>query len=394
MDGCSQLNQFSTINGKSKKSFAAFTIKERLPYILRKISKENCYPDDVQARLDELGDNILHGKIGLLPESGEEILDWQNWINPFMGKSWFELPFYFAEAYFYRMVLDRSGYFEDKIDPFAITKRHDILDNREQFSAILKSQMQFHQKTENKYDTLRHILQLCLWGNKSDLSQLSVNRKESNKTHSKYTLIDNSKKIGALLATDCSRVDIVLDNSGIELFTDLVLADMLISLGFTRKVVLHAKTFPTFVSDATIVDIGHVCEFLSKHPEGIVQEFEQRIKAHISSGSIKVMDHVFWNAPLHFCEMQGDLYLELQKSDLIIFKGDANYRRIFGDGEIPLSFPVTDITSYLPATSIAIRILKSEIMTGLTDDETRKTKSYEPNWQTNGKYGIIQLIKS
>jgi hypothetical protein len=79
---------------------------------------------------------------------------------------------------------------------------------------------------------------------------------------------------------------------------------------------------------------------------------------------------------------------------MIIFKGDANYRRIFGDREIPLSFPVTDITSYLPVTSIAIRILKSEIMTGLTDDETRKTKSYEPDWQTNGQYGIIQLIKS
>jgi len=44
------------------------------------------------------------------------------------------------------------------------------------------------------------------------------------------------------------RVDIVLDNSGIELLCDMVLADVLLTYGVVTSVRLHAKGEPLFIS--------------------------------------------------------------------------------------------------------------------------------------------------
>jgi damage-control phosphatase, subfamily III len=49
--------------------------------------------------------------------------------------------------------------------------------------------------------------------------------------------------------------DIVLDNAGFELFTDLCLADFLVSHNLVQSVRFHAKTMPWFVSDTTPLDI-------------------------------------------------------------------------------------------------------------------------------------------
>ncbi len=50
-------------------------------------------------------------------------------------------------------------------------------------------------------------------------------------------------------------MDIVLDNAGLELYTDLVLADFLISSGLAARVVLHGKLLPWFVSDTLEEDL-------------------------------------------------------------------------------------------------------------------------------------------
>ena len=44
------------------------------------------------------------------------------------------------------------------------------------------------------------------------------------------------------------RVDIVLDNSGFELVTDLMMGDWLLSTGHVKEVVFHPKNMPWFVS--------------------------------------------------------------------------------------------------------------------------------------------------
>ncbi len=79
-------------------------------------------------------------------------------------------------------------------------------------------------------------------------------------------------------------------------------------------------------------------------------------------------------------------------SDLLIFKGDANYRRLFGDRIIPFNHNVSDFTNYLPAKSVAIRILKSELMLGLEKNKETELFNSDKDWLGNGKYGIIQHV--
>ena len=107
---------------------------------------------------------------------------------------------------------------------------------------------------------------------------------------------------------------------------------------------------------------------------------------------MKICSDSFWNAPLHFYQMPDELNADLAKSDLLIFKGDANYRRIFGDKIIPPGMELTDMCNYLSTKSLAIRILKSEIIAGLSMDVYHQIEAKDKDWLVNGKYGIIQLL--
>ena len=55
------------------------------------------------------------------------------------------------------------------------------------------------------------------------------------------------KTFGYFSLNENARVDLVLDNAGLELFTDLCLGDQLISTGCARKVIFHGKVSVHFV---------------------------------------------------------------------------------------------------------------------------------------------------
>lgn len=65
-------------------------------------------------------------------------------------------------------------------------------------------------------------------------------------------------------------VDIVLDNAGYELFTDLCLAAFLIMKQLATKVRFYVKKYPWYVSDATLHDFYWILEqmsYLNSHPD-------------------------------------------------------------------------------------------------------------------------------
>jgi hypothetical protein len=120
----------------------------------------------------------------------------------------------------------------------------------------------------NRNQFISDFLQQSLWGNQSDLSlhqhanQIkgispllsSVDMHESlNVHHSEKTdsliINDLNRVVKYLASKDNARVDIILDNSGFELFVDLIFADFLIKSGICKMVVFHAKEYPYFVSD-------------------------------------------------------------------------------------------------------------------------------------------------
>ncbi len=90
--------------------------------------------------------------------------------------------------------------------------------------------------------------------------------------------------------------------------------------------------------------------------------------------------------------MPGPLRENLALSSLIIVKGDANYRRLLGDRHWPYSTPFVDVLSYTPAPLLALRTLKAEVASGLPPDRILELAQAEPDWMTNGKWGVIQFV--
>ena len=118
---------------------------------------------------------------------------------------------------------------------------------------------------------------LALWGNATDLSLLTnLSLEDIQKLQGQKNIEESQRNIvandtdlvwqylqsGKPSNGDC-RIDIILDNAGFELYTDLLYASYLLESGLTTSVVLHAKCFPWFVSDATPEDV----ESLLRHLE-------------------------------------------------------------------------------------------------------------------------------
>jgi uncharacterized protein with ATP-grasp and redox domains len=388
MSNAQKLLQYQPITGADAGSFANFTIKKRLPEILKRIMSDSGWNQKTKEELNALQRNICYGKIELFPATGPDIQTWAGYQQPYLGKSWFDAPFYFVEAYFYRLILDAVNYFEDHLDPFLNQKIGDASKNISEMAQYIA---QFDQSQSLEFQGKLHpLLQLCLWGNKSDLSQLKMNRS----THdSDATLIDDTPEIVNRISGGLRRVDIVLDNAGMELFTDLLLAEWLISQNLVDQVILHVKAYPTFVSDATTEDVNILIKLLEKNSSLSTKAFAGAFKHYCEEDRIMISTHEFWNAPLNFFEMPEQIHADLAKSDLIIFKGDANYRRIFGDRLIPYHVHPQRLATYLPSKSVSIRILKSEIVTGISLEKSNiLTTEMGNEWLVSGRFGIIQVL--
>jgi hypothetical protein len=114
---------------------------------------------------------------------------------------------------------------------------------------------------------------------------------------------------------------------------------------------------------------------------------------HMESGSLVVRSHMFWTAPRLFWEMPQSLASDLSEARLIIVKGDANYRRLVGDCDWPLSTPLSEVvTPWFPAPLLALRTLKAEIALGISEDVAAAARAKDGDWMVNGKFAQIQFV--
>ena len=99
---------------------------------------------------------------------------------------------------------------------------------------------------------------------------------------------------------------------------------------------MRVKDQPWFVSDTTPQDITWTLNQLSRGEENTepLAVLAKRWKSYIQSGVWVFQEDSFWTFP-HPFNMMADtdpvLYKELGEADLIIFKGDLNYRKLVGD---------------------------------------------------------------
>lgn len=241
-------------------------------------------------------------------------------------------------------------------------------------------------------ETFESLAMLSLWGNRGDLSlSAGVVEKDKAGTHG-LTLVNDAREcwehaLGARRnEAGRVRVALVLDNCGAELLADLRLASWLLEQG--HDVEIHAKPYPVFVSDAMIKDVDEHLEWLAKRGLCSAVVAARRDK----SPRLSLKTHDFWASPLFADEMPADLVAELRTAGLVIFKGDANYRRLTGDGFWHPTTPTSRGFVIDPQLSVlAIRTCKAPVAVGLSVDAlTQAEKSHPGKWCLDGSSGMVQ----
>ncbi|MFB6275177.1 MAG: damage-control phosphatase ARMT1 family protein [Halothece sp.] len=375
-------------------SFAQFTFFHRFPSIIQQAIRNNNFPAEVVNNLETLSHELNQGTIRELNDQGSDLPAWNEFLKPYLGKPWIELPFFLGEVYFYRRIIEAIGYFEyspnERPDPYAVPKQ-------ESLQKVLETEQQAISELEaNSKDILIELLYASLWGNREDLSQLFTSQPESDEMtnleaqRSSVIVDDTAVVAGKLADYRDARIDLIADNAGSELLRDLYLIDFLLSRQIAGVVHLHLKSHPTFVSDATVRDFRITVEQLAHHPSEAFQSLASRLKQYMNSDQLRLREDFFWTMPQFLWNMDQRLRDHFSKLDLAIFKGDANYRRLVGDLHWEHTIPFDKIVSYFPSPLAVLRTLKSELMVGLTPGETENLQTQDPNWLTNGRWGAIQ----
>lgn len=401
----------SVIRTSEPGSFAQNTLKVRVPGILDETLARNDFPAEIFAAATALREEITSGALrGLQAQSGEAAFAlaagdcqfWESAAKPYLGRSWLDVPWYFAEAYFYRRLLEATRYFQPGhwrgYDPFAAKKESEWQpDAAPAFAGRLLANL--YPEPEARFTKLLHA---SLWGNRADLSYEVSTRlharlvsSDSVADEADNLLVDDSGPVWEHMRSHPrAHVAMIADNAGTELLMDLVLIDHLLVHHLASQVVLHLKPHPFFVSDAMVRDVASGLHALIRHQGGgggkPLRQLGHRLWNHVEEGRLLLQSHWFHASSLFFYQLPADLYEELATCDLVVIKGDANYRRLLGDAHWPFTTPFADAVSYFPAPLVALRTLKAELIVGLDPGQVERLYEADSDWLVNGQRGVVQ----
>ena len=376
-------------------SFAQHTIVGRKPEIIRQVIADNGYPPEIVRALNELKDEIAADPIGPVREDAPDSDWWNRELSVHAGRTWLQVPWYFAETYFYRRLLEAVAYLQpgpwESRDPFGAQKRIQertaIRDLAPEFAGLREVE------STVEFEALLHS---CLWGNRADLSNYTVAEQALGglmaREERANIVIDHTNAVRGLLRTGLERVDFVNDNVGADLFFDLALADFLLVRGWVGRIVFRLKDRPFFVSDAMPRDALLMISLLRSGSDSPARDLGERLHGHLAANRLELTEHAYWTSSLMFLDMTMSLRGELADADLVVLKGDVNYRRLLDDRHWPHERRLEEITGYFPANYLVLRTLKGEIMVGLAPGQADSIAAQDPTWLINGKRGIIQLV--
>jgi len=370
-------------------SFAHSTFQHRIPRLLDDLLARIPFPEEIQEGLRALRAEVLEGTIRPLAEEAPDRALWDRLSAPHVGGSWQDAPWYWAEAFFYRRLLEATRYFQPGawwgLDPFGPLKRAELN------PGIRALETSLADLPEEPAARLRALLFRSLWGNRFDLSlpEIADAARAHPSTDGALLSDDTGAVCTFLIGSSGLRVALVADNAGSELLADLALTDFLLETGIAREVVLHLKWHPFFVSDATPQDLFLALEALQEGGAR-TSELAERLWTHLWQRRLATSAHWFFVTSLFYFEMPDDLAAELGATDLVVLKGDANYRRLVGDARWDPVTPLAHAAGYFPAPFVALRTLKSEVALGLGVDAVARAQSIDPEWMTSGRWGVVQ----
>lgn len=154
-------------------SFARSVLDERHPALIERVRRATPYPPEQQRALDSVLEETTKGVIERLDDSEPGAERWRD--EPYYGQRWPDVPFLWAESFFYRKLLAALGHFAPGpwlgIDPFAPFKNAELTSSKvdEELSALDRlPELPLEERD-------RTLLLSSLWGNRADLGfQLSA----------------------------------------------------------------------------------------------------------------------------------------------------------------------------------------------------------------------------
>jgi len=374
-------------------SFARYTLAERVPGILQDVLSLNEFPDEIRRALEDLQVELTGGVIREVREDAPDRVFWGMVSAPHIGRSWLDVPWYWAEAYFYRRLLEATQYFRPGpwhgVDPFGRKKATELLPEAapEAVDALLQ------RLPDDPQARCEMLLYASLWGNRSDLSYevaLRLGRPTGAREERTDLLVDDTGQVWDFLSSGGPRrLAVLADNAGTELLMDLALADHLLGQGLAAEIHLHLKPHPFFVSDAMREDVFAGLDALDGAGDA-ARALAERLRVHLARRRLSLFTHWHYGTSLFYFQLPDDLRGVLAGMDLVLVKGDVNYRRLLGDLHWPPATSFAEVTRYFPAPLVALRTLKAEIIVGLRPGEAERLQAEDPAWLVNGKRGVVQ----
>jgi hypothetical protein len=174
---------------------------------------------------------------------------------------------------------------------------------------------------------------------------------------------------------------------------------------------LHGKIMPWFVSNVNVRDLEGLLGALEigdgfggdigVGDMACVQEVGGIWRALFDEGNIVLQVDPFWATQHPFGRMPEfalKLYESLSESELVVFKGDLNHRKLTFDALWPRTTSFREALGKFGelkgsegARILSLRTCKADICVGLKDQPLadKLDKESEGLWSTNGRYAVV-----
>lgn len=370
-------------------AFARRSMAERLPGIFKEVLERNPdYSPRIQDDVRALRTAIMDDEpLSLFDPPAPDFDLWARRFTPHEGETWLGTDWFFAELFAYRHLLAACRYWTTRRDPFRPYKEEELRSEtlRDTVGDALAKGGSVRERLGRRFLN-------CLWGNRMDLSMKSVLEQGTSAKDEHLLVNDIPDVVDQLLASPPGHVHFLMDNAGTEEAFDLALADLLLEEGIARAVTLHVKMVPVLVSDVLGEDVFWLLDVIEKY-DGPLGRLADRIRDDVQDDRLHIVPDFFWNADGNLRESPPRLEEAFRGAQLVVSKGDANYRRITNDALWPPEATLEDAVGPFPAPLLALRTLKSDTLVGVDADTMARLDREEDDWRTKGTYGVAQFAE-
>lgn len=237
---------------------------------------------------------------------------WNTFIShlPSGERSFYRGSSLHAECYLHRKLYSfaENSIFLKSYDFFAKIKEHTLIDSMDDILALTKHT----RRSDNSVEVFGELLKINMWSNSNDVSSNPEEAKQLNfkvlqdvSATDEYIIVNHAEDIWNCLDNNkpkkLKQVDVILDNTGYELFSDFVLAEYLIEKSLASKVRFHVKAHPWFVTDVTERDFRWTLQYLSQHADYMISLMGKKFLQFLEEGKFELapVSH-FWTSPHAF----------------------------------------------------------------------------------------------